>query len=56
MIIQFFILLLFSIGIVECIKFRSRVDIYLPISSKIEVKIGQKVRGGETVIAKFIEL
>jgi phosphatidylserine decarboxylase len=33
------------------IKFGSRVDVYLPINCKIQVEIGQKVVGGETVIA-----
>ncbi|MBU1233988.1 MAG: phosphatidylserine decarboxylase family protein [Proteobacteria bacterium] len=35
------------------IRFGSRVDLYLPINSKIEVKIGQKVRAGETALASF---
>ena len=33
------------------IKFGSRVDLLLPISSEIQVKIGQHVRGRETIIA-----
>ena len=32
------------------IKFGSRVDLYLPIDTRIDVKLGQKVRGGQTVI------
>jgi phosphatidylserine decarboxylase len=36
---------------VSLIQFGSRVDIYLPIDTKIQVKLGDKVRGGETVIA-----
>ena len=35
------------------IKFGSRVDIFLPIGTKIEVTLNQKVRGGETVLAAF---
>jgi phosphatidylserine decarboxylase len=35
------------------IKFGSRVDIFLPIGTKIDVKIGDVVRGNETVIARF---
>lgn len=35
------------------IKFGSRVDIYLPIGTKVNVKLDQKVRGGETVLAEF---
>jgi phosphatidylserine decarboxylase len=34
------------------IKFGSRVDIYLPVGTKIEVKIGQKAIGNQTIIAK----
>lgn len=33
------------------IKFGSRVDIFLPISAKVNVKIGEKTKGGQTVIA-----
>jgi phosphatidylserine decarboxylase len=32
------------------IKFGSRVDLYFPLGSKIEVKLDQKVRGRQTVI------
>ena len=35
------------------IKFGSRVDLFLPLDTKIEIKLNQKVRGGETVIAKL---
>lgn len=34
------------------IRFGSRTDIYLPIETKVEVKLGQKVQGGATVIAR----
>lgn len=34
------------------IKFGSRVDLYLPLDSKVEVNIGEKVKGGQTVIAR----
>ncbi|WMJ72481.1 phosphatidylserine decarboxylase family protein [Cytophagaceae bacterium ABcell3] len=37
------------------IKFGSRVDLLLPLDAKIKVNIGQKTRGGETVIAEFEE-
>lgn len=33
------------------IKFGSRVDVFLPIGTNIDVKINQKVKGGITVIA-----
>ncbi|MEO1515333.1 MAG: phosphatidylserine decarboxylase family protein [Bacteroidota bacterium] len=35
------------------IKFGSRVDLYLPLDADIQVKIGQKVKGNRTVIAKL---
>ncbi|MCO6495830.1 MAG: phosphatidylserine decarboxylase family protein [Bacteroidetes bacterium] len=35
------------------IKFGSRVDLFLPLDSKINVQIGQKVKGGITKIAYF---
>jgi phosphatidylserine decarboxylase len=35
------------------IKFGSRVDLFLPIGTKILVELNQKVRGGETVLAEF---
>ena len=38
---------------ISLIQFGSRVDIYLPRRAKIKVKLGDKVIGGETVIAAF---
>ena len=35
------------------IKFGSRVDLLLPLNVKVKVKLEQKVRGGETIIAAF---
>ncbi|MCK4562417.1 MAG: phosphatidylserine decarboxylase family protein [Flavobacteriaceae bacterium] len=35
------------------IKFGSRIDIFVPLDMKIEVKLNQKTRGGETIIAKL---
>lgn len=35
------------------IKFGSRVDLFLPLDTKLNIKLNQKVRGGETVIAKL---
>ena len=35
------------------IKFGSRVDLLLPLKSTIEVKTGEKVKGGQTVIARL---
>lgn len=34
------------------IKFGSRVDLYLPLGTKIKVNLNQTVRGGETLIAE----
>lgn len=33
------------------IKFGSRVDVFLPAGTEVKVQLGQKVRGGETVLA-----
>ncbi len=35
------------------IKFGSRVDVFLPLGTKINVKIGDKTKGGRTVLASF---
>jgi phosphatidylserine decarboxylase len=35
------------------IKFGSRVDLLLPLDTKVEVKINQKVKGGMTVLGKW---
>ncbi len=35
------------------IKFGSRVDLMLPLSTEIKVQLHQKVKGGETIIAKI---
>ena len=34
------------------IKFGSRVDVYLPLGTKVKVKLGDKVKGGVQVIAE----
>ena len=34
------------------IKFGSRVDLFLPLNTKIDVKIGDKVKGGEQIVAR----
>lgn len=36
---------------ISLIQFGSRVECYLPLNAKVSVKLGQRVRGGETVIA-----
>jgi len=35
------------------IKFGSRVDLYLPLDAKLKVKIGDAVKGSQSVIAEF---
>jgi phosphatidylserine decarboxylase len=35
------------------IRFGSRTEVYLPLSAEVVVKIGDNVKGGETVIAKL---
>ena len=35
------------------IKFGSRVDLFLPIGTKLNVQLDQMVRGGETVVAEW---
>lgn len=36
------------------IRFGSRVDLYLPLDLRLEVKRGQRVRAGETVLGRFV--
>jgi phosphatidylserine decarboxylase len=38
------------------IKFGSRVDLFLPLNAVVKVKLGQAVRGGQTVIAELAPL
>ena len=38
---------------ISLIQFGSRVDVYLSRNAKIKVKLGDKVIGGETVLAQF---
>lgn len=40
-------------GKIGCIKFGSRVDLFLPICSEVNVAIGQKVVGSQTIIARL---
>lgn len=35
------------------IKFGSRVDVFLPLDAVVQVKLGDRVRGGETVLARL---
>lgn len=36
-------------------KFSSRIDLYFSCKFNIEIEIGQKVRGGESILARFID-
>jgi len=38
---------------VGLIRFGSRVDIWLPMQAEIVVQRGQKVKGGESLLAKW---
>ena len=38
---------------ISLIQFGSRADVYLPANAKIQVKVGDRVVGGETVLAVF---
>jgi phosphatidylserine decarboxylase len=35
------------------IKFGSRVDVFLPLDAKINVKIGETTKGGKTILAEL---
>jgi phosphatidylserine decarboxylase len=35
------------------IKFGSRVDVFLPLGTKVNVKLGDTVKGGISVLAEF---
>ncbi|MBM3839018.1 MAG: phosphatidylserine decarboxylase family protein [Verrucomicrobia bacterium] len=37
---------------ISLIRFGSRVDLYLPLAARVEVRLGDKVKGGETVMAR----
>jgi phosphatidylserine decarboxylase len=37
------------------IKFGSRVDVFLPLTAKVKVNIGEKTVGGITVLAELVE-
>lgn len=38
---------------ISLIQFGSRADVYLPLTANIRCKLGDKVKGGETIIAAF---
>jgi phosphatidylserine decarboxylase len=38
---------------ISLIQFGSRCDVYLPLSAQVAVKIGDKLKGGESVLARL---
>jgi phosphatidylserine decarboxylase len=38
---------------ISLIQFGSRCDVYLPMNAKIKIKLGDRVVGGQTVVAAF---
>ena len=36
------------------IRFGSRMDVYLPVSTKLNVKVGDHVKGGETLLGELV--
>ena len=38
---------------ISLIQFGSRVDLYLPLNAEITIQNGQRVVGGETVLARL---
>jgi phosphatidylserine decarboxylase len=39
--------------LISMIQFGSRVDLYLPLSARLHVKLGDKVKVGQTIVASF---
>ena len=37
---------------ISLIQFGSRCDLYLPLSAQVQIKLGDRVKGGETIIAR----
>jgi phosphatidylserine decarboxylase len=40
---------------ISLIQFGSRVDVYLPLNARIRVQLGDRVVGGESVLAELVE-
>jgi len=38
---------------ISLIQFGSRCDVYFPLTTKVHVKLGDRVKGGETIVASF---
>jgi phosphatidylserine decarboxylase len=39
---------------ISLIQFGSRVDVYLPMDSKVKVSLGDRVVGGESILAELV--
>jgi phosphatidylserine decarboxylase len=39
---------------ISLIQFGSRVDVYLPVGAKIKVQLGERVVGGQSVLAELV--
>jgi phosphatidylserine decarboxylase len=39
--------------LIGLIRFGSRVDVWLPLNTAVAVKRGEKVKGGESVLARW---
>ena len=40
---------------ISLIQFGSRVDVYLPLNARVRVKLGDRVVGGESILAELVE-
>jgi phosphatidylserine decarboxylase len=38
---------------ISLIQFGSRCDLYFPLTAKVQIKLGDHVKGGETIVASF---
>jgi len=38
---------------ISLIQFGSRCDLYMPLTAKVHVKLGDRVKGGESIVASF---
>ncbi len=36
---------------ISLIQFGSRTDLYLPLTATVKIKLGDRVKGGETIMA-----
>jgi phosphatidylserine decarboxylase len=39
---------------ISLIQFGSRVDVYLPLNAKVKVNLGDRVVGGESILAELV--